>query len=95
MKELISTYPRTLVVAHSWDTVWGIGLHANDQRAHNRARWRGKNLLGYIITEIRDELMKEHENIDVTPSQEENTGSEKTEEEESGPEVHVLYILRN
>ena len=41
------------------DTIWGIGLAEDDPRAHNKDTWMGKNLLGYALTEVRDELMKE------------------------------------
>jgi predicted NAD-dependent protein-ADP-ribosyltransferase YbiA (DUF1768 family) len=44
------------------DKIWGIGLAANDYRARNRKSWRGKNLLGQALTEVRDELIQEEKN---------------------------------
>ena len=85
--ELISTYPKILVEASPLDTVWGIGLGAKDKRAHNRARWRGKNLLGYIITEVRDEIMRELGMMDDSaPAEGKNIDPEKTGAESFGPE---------
>lgn len=56
---LFSTYPKTLVEASPSDKVWGIGLHKNDPRAWSKSTWLGKNLLGEIITRVRDKLREE------------------------------------
>ena len=58
-KTIIDTHPKTLVEASPMDKIWGIGLAANDYRARNRKSWRGKNLLGEALTEVRDELIQE------------------------------------
>ena len=39
------------------DRKWGIGLGSKDSRAWNKSTWRGRNLLGFAITRVRDELM--------------------------------------
>jgi hypothetical protein len=49
----------TLVEVNPNDTVWGIGLSAEDPRSLNRETWRGENLLGEILTEIRIHLLGE------------------------------------
>ncbi|XP_013396665.1 uncharacterized protein LOC106163575 [Lingula anatina] len=56
---LLATRGTILVEASPVDTIWGIGLAADSERANNRSTWRGKNLLGYILTEVRAELLKE------------------------------------
>lgn len=57
---LFSTYPKTLVEASPYDKIWGIGLPQNDPRAWNKSTWLGKNLLGGILTRVRDKLREEN-----------------------------------
>lgn len=55
-KKLFDTRGTTMVETSPWDCVWGIGLKADDPKAKDRKQWRGKNKLGYILTEVREEL---------------------------------------
>ncbi|RUS84512.1 hypothetical protein EGW08_007751 [Elysia chlorotica] len=57
--KLFSTKGKLLVEASPMDRKWGIGLASKDSRSWNKSTWRGRNLLGYAITEVRDELMSE------------------------------------
>ena len=50
------TGQKILVHASPTDQLWGIGLAANDIRARKPAEWQGKNLLGFALMEVRDEL---------------------------------------
>ncbi len=55
---LLSTGDRPFVEASPYDTVWGIGWSENDPEAQNPAEWRGENLLGDALVEVRHILNK-------------------------------------
>ncbi len=53
---LLQTGDRVLVEASPVDPVWGIGLAADDARATNPLLWKGENLLGFALMDVRDQL---------------------------------------
>ncbi len=50
---LLCTGESVLVEASPVDTVWGIGLAADDPAATNPEKWKGSNLLGFALMEVR------------------------------------------
>jgi len=56
---LLSTNDRILVEASPVDPVWGIGLAKDHKDAEHPENWRGDNLLGFALMEVRDELQQE------------------------------------
>ncbi|MDM8168655.1 NADAR family protein [Roseovarius sp.] len=59
-RKLFQTAPKPLAEASPMDTIWGIGLDADTAAQTPVADWPGQNLLGRILTEIRDELSTRH-----------------------------------
>lgn len=54
---LLGTGARVLVEASPVDDIWGIGLDARAAGASNPMRWKGLNLLGFALMEVRAALM--------------------------------------
>lgn len=57
---LLKTGDRILVEASPYDTIWGIGLGKNKSDIENPHIWKGENLLGFALMEIRDQLLEEN-----------------------------------
>ena len=55
---LLSTGDSVLVEASPYDRIWGIQLSADTPEAQTPFRWRGENLLGFALMEVRDELLR-------------------------------------
>lgn len=53
---LLATGDKLMAEASPLDKIWGIGLRADDPRAHDRATWLGQNLLGEALMRVRNEL---------------------------------------
>lgn len=56
-KYLLDTEDKILVEASPKDTIWGIGLTEDDSEACNPRLWKGENLLGFTLMDVRDMLM--------------------------------------
>ncbi|MGE6226702.1 NADAR family protein [Paenibacillus chitinolyticus] len=54
-----ATKNRILVEASPVDRIWGIGMAQDHPDADNPMKWRGRNLLGFALTEVRDILLQE------------------------------------
>ena len=55
---LLCTGDKILVEASPRDRIWGIGMGKANENAENPAAWRGQNLLGFALMEVRDELRR-------------------------------------
>jgi ribA/ribD-fused uncharacterized protein len=53
---LINTKERVLVEASPVDPIWGIGMATDHKDVNNPEKWRGLNLLGFALMEVREEL---------------------------------------
>lgn len=53
---LINTADRVLVEASPQDRIWGIGMAVDDARCQHPEQWRGLNLLGFALMEVRRQL---------------------------------------
>ncbi|EPX65260.1 hypothetical protein D187_000685 [Cystobacter fuscus DSM 2262] len=54
---LLATRGTLLVEASPLDRIWGVGLSAEDPRIQDPAKWRGLNLLGKVLTRLREDLL--------------------------------------
>ena len=58
----LSTGDSVLVEASPYDAIWGIRLAASFPEAQDPMKWRGQNLLGFALMEVRDELRRVTQN---------------------------------
>lgn len=56
---LLHTGDRVIVEASPYDRIWGIGMAATDANAEKPAQWKGLNLLGFALMEVRERLREE------------------------------------
>lgn len=54
--KLLATGDRVLVEASPNDLIWGVGLFANDPLILDDKNWKGRNLLGNALMEVRNKI---------------------------------------
>jgi ribA/ribD-fused uncharacterized protein len=57
-KVLLETGDKEIVEASPYDSIWGIGLDENDERANDKSKWLGTNWLGEVLMKLRDSYGK-------------------------------------
>lgn len=62
LKQILDTENLEFVEASPEDNIWGIGMDEDHPNINNKKYWKGQNLLGKILTEVRDELRNELRN---------------------------------
>ena len=53
---LLDTKDSILVEASPYDTIWGIGKDKYEADIENPFTWRGENLLGFALMEVREKI---------------------------------------
>ena len=65
-RKLLSTGDKTLVES-SRDDIWGTGIPLSCWDCLNRSQWKGNDMLGTLLMDIRDNLR--HKNVDLQSSE--------------------------
>lgn len=53
---LLASGDKILVEASPTDRIWGVGLGLNNRDLYDESKWKGKNLLGKCLMEVREQL---------------------------------------
>ena len=56
---LLATGDALLAEAEEYDSIWGIGLSMEDERNQHPDAWKGQNLLGFALIQVRQKLAQE------------------------------------
>lgn len=54
---LIATHDRILVEASPVDSIWGVGMAQDHVDIQNPEKWKGLNLLGFALMQVRAQLL--------------------------------------
>jgi ribA/ribD-fused uncharacterized protein len=56
-RQLLNTGNKTIVEASPYDCIWGVGMKSDHPDITDPTKWKGQNLLGKAIMEVRDEMI--------------------------------------
>ncbi len=62
---LLSTGDSVIVEASPYDGIWGIKMGQTNEYVRNPLEWKGQNLLGFALMEVRDEIRRVWKNADI------------------------------
>ena len=54
---LIATHDHILVEASPVDSIWGVGMAQDHVDIQNPEKWKGLNLLGFALMQVRAQLL--------------------------------------
>jgi len=57
LREALLKTTGLLVEASPYDKIWGIGMREDEARRVPKSKWRGLNLLGKILTRVREKIL--------------------------------------
>lgn len=61
---LLATGNRIIAEASHYDRIWGIGLRPDNPDAHDINKWKGENLLGKVLMDVRTQIRRHWINIE-------------------------------
>ncbi|KAK6022131.1 hypothetical protein OSTOST_12184 [Ostertagia ostertagi] len=70
--QLFRTIGSTLVEANVDDTYWGVGLSSDDPNIADPSKWRGANVMGEVLMQIRDVLKEDPDYSDEVEQAKQN-----------------------
>ena len=92
----MSTGDALLVEASPTDRIWGIGMDARAEGASVPSQWRGSNVLGWALMEVRKTLRLEHTDLVVMAATEpelvatESMAAMESDSDNSGDGIDAL-----
>lgn len=78
-KELLNTGNTIMAESNYFDKIWAIGIKESDPNAVSPSKWKGLNLLGKILTNLREKFKLDLKN-ELELNQENTTPSEETQQ---------------